>query len=656
MSSSNAHLLVVDDNPATRYSTSRVLRGAGWTVSEAESGEEAMELFRQGVDLIILDVNLPDIDGFEVCRRIRAGETYPRTAVLHLSATYVQDADKVQGLESGADAYLTHPMDPPVLIATVKAFLRARQAEIAFRDSEARFAAVFENALNGVAVLDESSRFVDVNPALLKILRRSRLDVIQRGLFDFVPEGHQGQVQEVLEELERSQAWRGHFPLKDANHDLVWLEWHMSTHAEPGLRLAIVSDVTEKLRYEEERESLLQSERAAREEAEQANRLKDEFLATVSHELRNPLNAIVGWSQLLNMGGIDAETLKEGLTTIERNAMAQSQMICDLLDVARITSGKIRLDVQTLYPAETLEAAISAVQPAADAMEIRLIRTFDEHAGPIYGDPSRLQQVFWNLLSNAVKFTPKRGKVHIVLQRVNSHVEIRMEDTGSGMSEEFLTQIFERFRQADATTTREHGGLGLGLAITKQLVEMHGGSIHAASEGLGKGSTFTVMLPVTASRDDAQAAVSDDGQTQNGIDELATTRPLAQLRVLVVEDDPDSRALLKRLVSAAGAEAQDAGSVGEALRLVEEFQPQVLVSDLGMPGRDGFELIREVRALGHTFQTLPAVALTAFARADDRRKSLLAGFQLHLSKPVDPRELTAAIASLAGRTGVAPSS
>ncbi len=488
------HILVVDDNPATCYSTSRVLRSAGWKVSEAMTGQEAIELWQQGPDLIVLDVNLPDMDGFEVCRRIRAQETVTRTPVVHLSATFVQDADKIQGLESGADGYLTHPIEPPVLIATVNAFLRARRAEHAMRESEIRYKAVFDNAYNGIAVLDKNHCFVEVNPAMSHLLRRDGNQILGRSLLDFVAEENRPHVVAILEQLEMARTWRGNFPLISAEEDAVQLEWHMSTHS-PGLWLAIVSDISDQVRYQEERESLLLSERSARSEAEHANQLKDEFLATLSHELRNPLNNIVGWSRLLNMEGIDDESIREGLNTIESNGQALSDMITDLLDVARISSGKLRLEVAPMYPIETLEAAIRAIQPAAESKGLRVVTTLDPKAGPILGDASRLQQVFWNLLTNAIKFTPKQGRVSILLRKVASSIEINITDSGMGMTPSTLNLVFERFRQADATSTREHGGLGLGLAITKQLVELHGGSIKADSPGLGQGSTFTVESP-----------------------------------------------------------------------------------------------------------------------------------------------------------------
>ncbi len=649
MFSPKTTILVVDDNPATRYSTSRVLRSAGWDVLESETGLSAIELAQTGVDLVILDVNLPDIDGFEVCRVIRANETSVRIPVLHLSATFVQDTHKIHGLESGADGYLTHPIEPPVLIATVNAFLRARQAETAFRQSETRFKAVFDSALNGVAVLSSSGQFIEANPALCSLLKLDDESLQLRTLFDFVAPSEQPIATEMWKQLTLASRWEGQFPLQRDDGVQLHLAWQMSG-LPSGHRIAMVNDIGDQLRYEQEREAILQSERNARMEAEHANRLKDDFLATLSHELRTPLTAIVGWSQLLNMGDIDESTLREGLETIERNALAQSQMIADLLDVARITSGKIRLEIEQVYPAEILEAAIRAVLPAADAKEIRLVKALDPMAGPISGDASRLQQVFWNLLTNAIKFTPKQGRVHIALHRRKSHLEIRVADNGAGLAPELLTSIFERFRQADASTTREHGGLGLGLAIAKQLVELHGGTIHAESPGPGQGATFIVSIPVAP----IHRLESDGALAGSQNDSSRTLNPisLTGVNILVVEDDADSRTLLRRIISGAGASVAEAASAQHALQILSTAGcPDLIISDVGMPHKDGLQMMQEIRALGFSVAHLPAIALTAFARAEDRRRSLLAGYQVHLTKPVDPLELTAAIASLLGRTG-----
>lgn len=399
-----------------------------------------------------------------------------------------------------------------------------------------------------------------------------------------------------------------------------------------------------------ERKILLENERAAREEAERTSELKDEFLANLSHELRTPLNAILGWTQVLRMRAQQDTDLRQGLETIERNARVQTQLIEDLLDMNRITSGKLRLDIQPVDPASVIEAAIETVQPAADAKGIRLDKLLDPTAGPISGDPGRLQQVVWNLLSNALKFTPKGGRVQILLERVNSHIEISVADTGIGISADFVVHVFERFRQADASTTRKHSGLGLGLSIVKSLVELHGGSVTVKSAGEGCGATFTVQLPLTAVyRDvDPSERLHPKARTLANI-ELKPAN-LRGVKILVVDDERDARELLKRVLEDCGAEIIMAASAEEALDIAQHAQLDLLISDIGMPDMDGYELLKQLRAMTPSREKrIPAIALTAFARSEDRTRALRAGFAMHISKPVEPAELVTTVASIAGR-------
>jgi hypothetical protein len=402
---------------------------------------------------------------------------------------------------------------------------------------------------------------------------------------------------------------------------------------------------------EAERTILLEAERTARGEAERAGQMKDEFLATLSHELRTPLNAVLGWAQLLQMPSVDAKEMAEGIVVIERNARAQAQIIEDLLDMSRIISGKVRLEVQSLDLASVVQAALETIQPAAYAKEIRVRALLDSEAGPITGDPNRLQQVFWNLLSNAVKFTPKGGRVQVDLKRVDSHLEVSVTDNGEGIEPAFLPHVFDRFRQADATASRAHSGLGLGLAIVRQLVELHGGTISVRSAGRNSGSSFVVSLPMMVAHSSREPKIERRHTTATGSPTMVH-RPMrmAGVKVVIVDDEPDARSLLRRLLEDCDAEVHTAETADEAVALVQAERPHVLISDIGMPGEDGYGLIRRVRALsaetgGHT----PAVALTAYARAEDRVKAIVAGFQHHLSKPVEPSELIAIVASLAGR-------
>jgi PAS domain S-box-containing protein len=397
---------------------------------------------------------------------------------------------------------------------------------------------------------------------------------------------------------------------------------------------------------------LYQEARLARQSAEEASRTKDEFVANLSHELRTPLNAILGWTQLLQMGTLDPADVQEGLETIGRNAKIQSQLVEDLLDIARIVSGKLRLDVQDVDLTEVIQAAIESVQPTAQAKGVRLLQTLDPAAARVSGDPGRLQQVVWNILTNAIKFTPRAGRVHVHLQRMYSEAQIVITDTGQGIKRDFLPFVFERFRQADSTTTRTHGGLGLGLAIVRHLVELHGGTVEAASPGEAQGSTFTIRLPLAAVR--CAPPVTQKPDRGNGDEQkYATKIDLSGVRVLVVDDELDARRLLGTLLERCGAKVVCVASVDEALEQISRSRPDVLVSDIGMPGEDGYALIRRVREReGDSQQKLPAIALTAFARSEDRRKAMLAGFQMHVPKPVEAEELTAVVASLAGKRTV----
>ena len=421
--------------------------------------------------------------------------------------------------------------------------------------------------------------------------------------------------------------------------------------------LTIIDDVTERVAREAElqaqleaRSQLLAREKSAREEAEEANRLKDEFLATVSHELRTPLTAIIGWSNMLRDGKLEESLSARAVETIYRNAQSQNQLIADLLDVSRIISGKLRLDVRPISLPPIVEAALDAVRPAAEAKSIRLQSLIDPLAGPISGDADRLQQIIWNLLTNAIKFTPKGGRVQVKLERVNSHVEITVSDSGLGISPEFLPYVFDRFRQADAATTRVHGGLGLGLSIVRQLTELHGGTARVESEGEGKGATFVISLPFIAVKSAQVEPERIHPTAGDNIAALDCLPSLAGVRVLIVDDEQDTRELLRAVLEKCGSEVTTAASASEALDVIERVRPDVLVSDLGMPGEDGYSLIAKVRALpaergGRT----PAAALTAYARVEDRLRVLRSGFQIHLPKPVEPVELATVVANLAGR-------
>ena len=421
--------------------------------------------------------------------------------------------------------------------------------------------------------------------------------------------------------------------------------------------LTVIEDVTERVAREaelqaqvEERSRLLSSEKLARNEAERANRLKDDFLATISHELRNPLNAILGWAHMMRLGKLTPANAERAVETIYRNAKSQAQLVADLLDVSRIISGKLRLDVRTIDLINIVNAAIDSIRPAVDAKGIRLQIMLDPEAGPISGDADRLQQIVWNLLTNAVKFTPKGGRIQVKVQRIDSHVEVIVSDSGIGINKEFLPHVFDRFRQADASITRVHGGLGLGLSIVHQLVDLHGGSVSVQSEGEGKGATFTISLPFVGVISSLQEVESEHPSQSDDVISLEGLPSLQGLKVLVVDDEADTRELIQEVLKECGSEVITSRSAAEALVALEEHKPDILISDLGMPDEDGYSLISKIRALpSDRGGQIPAAALTAYARAEDRMRVLRSGFQFHLPKPVDSAELVTVVASLAGR-------
>ncbi len=414
--------------------------------------------------------------------------------------------------------------------------------------------------------------------------------------------------------------------------------------------IELQQEVAERKQAEEERARMLIREQAARAEAEQANRTKDEFLATLSHELRTPLTSILGWSQLLRKTPFDEEHKIRALETIERNARSQSRLIDDILDVSRIITGKMNLDVRPVELIPIIEAAIDSIRPTAQAKAIDFKTTLDDKVGQVEGDANRLQQVVWNLFSNAVKFTPEGGHVEVRLERGDEHARIVISDTGQGIEPQFLPYIFDRFRQADGSTTRQYGGLGLGLAIVRHLVELHGGTITVHSDGIDQGATLTVLLPL---RTDLRLSDAETGtptiQNKEGKHSFHSARLLEGLCILIVDDEADTRELITAVLAMCGAKLKAAGNAAEALAVLQEWVPDLIVSDIGMPEEDGYSFVQKVRQMDYRYQSIPVIALTAYVGTDDRTRALAAGFQMHVAKPVEPEELVIAIANLAGR-------
>jgi PAS domain S-box-containing protein len=499
----------------------------------------------------------------------------------------------------------------------------------------------------GFLSFEDDGRVRLVNETLLQMLGRERGEVVGRHVESLLPVASRIFYQTHLFPILKlhGRVDEVYFTLRSKSGAEIPVLVNAARRERGGVTLneCVLMHMRQRDQYEGE---ILRAKR----EAEDATRAKDEFLAMVSHELRTPLTAILGWAEMMSSGRLDADSVARGMETIKRNARSQLQLIEDLLDISRIISGKIRLDVRAFDPASVVEAAVDVVRPAADAKGIRLRPVLDPKAGPVSADPERLQQVLWNLLSNAVKFTPKGGRVEVRLERVDSSVEISVSDTGQGISAEFLPYVFDRFRQAEGAKTTRQGGLGLGMAITKHLVELHGGTIRAESPGEGQGSTFTLRLPAKSIHAGEPRASSVERGTSADEVRAGVTLParLEGVRVLVVDDESDARELLIEVLSRSGAQVRAVASADAAIDELRSAPPDVLVSDIDMPGEDGFELIRRARE-SEEGRAVPAIALTGHARASDRIRILSAGYQLHVPKPVEPTELVLAVAGLLGR-------
>ncbi|MDB5291465.1 MAG: hypothetical protein JWL69_2706 [Phycisphaerales bacterium] len=569
----------------------------------------------------------------------------------------------------GVMEFFTREVRPPdhqmltmmlVIGGQIGQFIERRRSERLLLGSEARNRAVLETALDCIVSMDHQGRVIEWNPAAERTFGYTRDECLGQQMAELIippslREAHRRGLAKYLETGEGPVIGRRieiTACRKDGSEFQVELAITRVPLPGPASFIGFMRDITQRKSAEQERDQLLEGERAARAEVERAGRIKDEFLATLSHELRTPLNAILGWAQILRGGSRDERDLTQGLETIERNARAQTQIIQDLLDMSRIVSGKVRLDVQRIDLPAVIRTALDTVQPAAAAKDIRLQPALDPLAGPVTGDPNRLQQVFWNLLTNAIKFTPKGGRIQILLERVNSHLEVSVIDSGEGIKPDFLPFLFERFRQADGSTTRQHGGLGLGLAIVKQLVELHGGTIRARSAGAGEGATFVVSLPLTVVHPELEETPARQHPgTSVSASSISERLSLEGIKVLVVDDEPDARRLIQRFLSDFKAEVTAVGSAAEAIDALQTLRPDVLVSDIGMPGEDGYALIRKVRKLGpDRGGNVPALALTAYARSEDRQRAIMCGYHMHVSKPVEPSELITMVASLAGRT------
>jgi len=693
LSASSISIWLLEDSRLEATLAQRAL-GDEFDVEWFSDGETLLEqLAHRQPRLLLLDAQLPGISGIEVCRFVRGRFDELTLPVLFITA-YESQADVVEVLSAGANDYVRKPYNSAELKARARTLVRLSGAQAALTSNfrRARLAAEVGAALTKATstaselqtCADALARHLDASLACIWTLApKSTVLELQAcaGLErrEDVPEARVPLGSDVIGRiaLERAPHFTNDAAGDPAMADQAWIRRErlvafagypllvegravgvLTLHSRKPLADDVLADIAvvahtiaigiDRASAEHERTRLLASERLAREQAERSNRAKDEFLSVVSHELRTPLNAMLGWARMLSQGfareGRSGGPAQRGLETIERNAVAQAQLIDDLLDMSRITSGKLRLDVQPVDMGRIIHAAVESVRPAADAKEQRIECTVDPRANALTGDPSRIQQVVWNLLTNAIKFTPRLGRISVLVRPAEGHVELEVMDTGQGIRPEFLPYVFERFEQEDASAARRHGGLGLGLAICRHIVELHGGSIHARSAGEGMGASFVVKLPGGSAAEESPAS----SIRESADPAFDCPAELRGLRVLVVDDDDDARDLVGFILRRCGAEPILAGSADEAMELFERSRPAVVLSDVGMPGEDGYAFIRRVRARSPAAGgQVPAAVLTAYARAEDRRKALNAGYQVHVTKPVEPAELVTIVASLA---------
>ncbi|MEH2287824.1 hybrid sensor histidine kinase/response regulator [Nostoc sp.] len=654
MSEPRVTILHIDDNEANRYVVSRILQNAGFGVQEAPTGAAGLKAVANfQPDLVILDVQLPDISGFEVCRQIKANPETAFIPVLHLSASFVQSQDKAEGLDSGADAYLAQPVEPIELLATVRSLLRIRRAEEAALSSAREWQTTFDSMKDGVSLVDSEGIILRCNRAMIKLfgkpsheilgcahheLMGAELGIGDGACFRRAKETHQRQ----RLELQSQERWFAKTidPVLDEHGTLTGAVFTLSDITERKRAEALLQEQNDRLNQ------LMISLQQQTEQAQQANRIKDEFLAVLSHELRSPLNPILGWARILQKSHQDAAKTQYALETIERNAKLQAQLIEDLLDVSRILQGKLSLNTLPVGLTFAIKAALETVRLAAEAKSIQIQTIFEPNVGQVLGDSGRLQQVIWNLLSNAIKFTSQGGRVEVRLESINDQVDthpteytqITVSDTGRGISSDFLPYVFDYFRQADGTTTRKFGGLGLGLAIVRHLVELHGGTIQAASPGEGQGAVFTVKLPLLAASKLNQDNTADGDRSDFNLNGL---------QALLVDDNKDSREFIAFVLEQYGAQVTEADSAHDALNSLEQAKFDLLISDIGMPDMDGYTLIRQIRNQSpDRGGEIPAIAVTAYAGEIDRQQALAAGFQQHISKPIELEVLIQAILTI----------
>jgi PAS domain S-box-containing protein len=682
------NILLVDDKVENLLALEAILERLGENLVKATSGAEALRcLLHQDFAVILLDVQMPGMDGFETANLIRSRERSSQTPIIFLTAFSTSDQMRFKGYASGAVDYLLKPIDTNILISKVTVFVelfkktqaiqeqatRLALVNAELRQSEERFRSLSTCSPVGIFEIDTAGQCKYTNPHYQAICGLSATESLTKIWLEFVhPEEQERAITSWSTYLDKGiQYYLEDFRFLTVHGSLCWVQVRssrmLSTQGKLLGYVGTLEDITQRKQAEEVRAQVIR-EQTARQEAEAANRMKDEFLAVLSHELRTPLTSMLGWSKILRSKKLDDKATAKALEAIERNATSQVQLIEDILDVSRIIRGQLQLNLCPVSLISVTEAALEAVRPLADAKTIQINTILDSSIGAVCGDPARLQQVIWNLLTNAIKFTPKGGSVEIHVEAIHpsnqetcelvpcgevnlsagsapirfctsSYAQIQVIDTGIGIEPDFLPKVFERFRQADSTTTRSHNGLGLGLAIVRHLVELHGGQILADSPGTGQGATFTVKIPLIPN--------NIAGNTAENSVAYAVATPLAGLKVLVVDDETDSRNFLAFMFEEYGAIATAVASVDTALAVIEQTKPDILISDIGMSEQDGYNLIQKIRALApENGGCIPAIALTTYSHEEDRLKILAAGFQQYLTKPVDPDNLISVVTNV----------
>jgi PAS domain S-box-containing protein len=623
-------ILLVDDDEVKRYTVGKILQKAGFEVRETATGQDALRLIADRPAMVILDVKLPDMSGFEVCRIIKSDPVTRSIPVLHISTTFVEIEDKVQGLEGGADGYLVDVMEPLELIATVNALLRARKAEEAADLTARQWQTTFDAVSDGVILFRGDGTIVQVNQALERILGRSWNELIGRefhALLELPLDPKHSPFLKMLESRQRESV--------ELSRDDQWLEVAIDPikggDNQVKGALGIVSDITERKRLEEERIRLLEREQRARLEAENASQAKDQFLAVLSHELRTPLNPVLLAVTAMIDQPPSPEELRPMLEMIRDNITLQSRLIDDLLDVMRIVRGKMPLEWSVVDCHDLIRRAVEICRADLGSHKLTIVLDLAASEHYVHADPARLNQVLWNLIKNAVKFTPAGGAISIRTRnepepsKPAPRLHIEVSDTGIGIEPDVLSVIFDAFQQGESSTARRFGGLGLGLTISRSIVDAHHGMLSVSSEGRGRGSTFLIQLQ----------SVPKPAEKTAPADQPAASQRDVPLRILLVEDDAATRRLLDRLLSNLGHEVTTAASAEAALEVAHSRDYELLISDIGLPGQSGLDVIKSISAI----RPIPAIALTGYGMEEDVRRSREAGFTSHLTKPIDFNKL-----------------